>query len=391
MKFQKNISGSTILLIDNSGLSHYTSYLARGLSDYRNIVLYGFSKEDFLATDIGNENKIEYYSLDERMPKGNSIPAIIAQSLFLFFIMFRELNKRKYDIVHIQGHLPMFFLLVPILKLKGKRIFWTVHDVYLRASNRGIRGKLEVIYTELISMPRLLGKYADTIIVHGSFLKNQLSAKGIADRKIHVIPHFDYRYLLADQKKENTEFTERNLSTDYILFFGRIAPYKGVEVLIKASRLVKKQLGNNKFILLIAGEGDITSLKNLMSEVDYNYINILNKRIPNLEIPGLLNNANFLILPYTGSSQSGVIPLAYTFSKPVIVSNLAALSEYVEHGKTGLIFESGNSEQLANCIIELIKNRKLCIEMGQKANEKLLKEMSLELCCKTLNDLYDRN
>ena len=119
------------------------------------------------------------------------------------------------------------------------------------------------------------------------------------------------------------------------------------------------------------------------------YIHILNRRIPYREIPNLFYGAKFLILPYIDASQSGVIPLAYTFSKPVIVSNVGSLSEYVDHGKTGLIFESGNTEQLANHIIDLIKNRDLCTEMGENANKKLLNDMSLELCCDRLNYLYN--
>jgi starch synthase len=83
-----------------------------------------------------------------------------------------------------------------------------------------------------------------------------------------------------------------------------------------------------------------------------------------------------------------VIPLAYTFSKPVIVSDVRSLAEYVEHNKTGFIFESGDSTQLANYMLDLIKNNEKCIEMGNNAHQKLSNEMSLELCCKKINDLY---
>jgi glycosyltransferase involved in cell wall biosynthesis len=275
-----------------------------------------------------------------------------------------------------------------MLKLRRKKIFWTVHDVNFRPTNAGIRGKLDLVYTVIVSEPSLIEKYADTIIVHDQLLKNQLFAKGTNHKKIHVIPHFDYRYLLNDREEVNPKLTEENLHTDYVLFFGRIAPYKGLELLVKASRIVKKKMGH-EFILLIAGEGDISLLKNHMSDDDNAYIRILNKRVPYQEIPHLFKGAKFLILPYVDASQSGVIPLAYTFSKPVIVSNVGSLSEYVEHGKTGLIFAPSNTEQLANYIIDLVKNRELCTEMGKNANRKLLNEMSLEICCDRLNYLYN--
>lgn len=380
----------TILLFDNHGLSHYTAYLAYGLSKYKNIMLYGFSHEDYVITGAATQNKIKFYNIEDKLPRGHSVLKIIVRSLLLFFILFRAFFNSKFDIVHIQGHLPMFFFFIPILKLKRKRIFWTIHDVSLRPSNKGIRGKLDSMYTIILSEPALLRKYADMIIVHGQSLKNQLSAKGVGDKKIHVIPHFDYRFLLNNLKKEHSGTNERKLLKDYVLFFGRVAPYKGFEILISASRIVRKHLGH-EFILLIAGEGDISIIKSHMSNDDYKYINLLNRRIPYSEIPDLLYNAKFLILPYSDASQSGVIPLAYTFSKPVIVSNVGALGEYVEHEKTGLIFESGNKEQLAEYTMKLIKNKNACIEMGEKANQKLLKDMSLELCCDKLNYLYDMN
>ena len=377
-----------ILLIDSPGLSHYTSYLAYGLSKYRDIILYGFSSEEYYVTRAATQKRIKFHNIRENLSNESSTLNIIVESLLLFFILLKVFTKSGYDIVHIQGYLPMFFFFIPWLKLRRKKIFWTVHDVNFRATNAGIRGKLDHVYTVIVSEPSLIEKYADTIIVHDQLLKNQLFAKGTNDKKIHVIPHFDYRYLLNDREEVNSKLTEENLHTDYVLFFGRIAPYKGLELLVKASRIVKKKMGN-EFILFIAGEGDISLLKNHMSDDDYAYIHILNKRVPYQEIPNLFKGAKFLILPYLDASQSGVIPLAYTFSKPVIVSNVGSLSEYVEHGKTGLIFAPSNIEELANYILDLVKNRELCTEMGKNANTKLLNEMSLEKCCDRLNYLYN--
>ena len=396
-KFKKDVIGSeslnnkktkAILLIDSPGLSHYTSYLAYGLSKYRDIILYGFSSEEYNVTGAATQKRIKFYNIREKLSNESSTSKIILEPLVLFFILFKAFTKSGYDIVHVQGYLPIFFFFIPWLKLTRKKIFWTVHDVNFRTTNPGVRGKLDFAYTVTISEPSLLAKYADTIIVHGNLLKNQLFAKGTNDKKIHVIPHFDYGYLLNDRQQVNAKLTEENLHTDYVLFFGRIAPYKGLELLVNASRIVKMKMGH-EFILLIAGEGDISLLKNHMSDDDYAYIHILNKRVPYQEIPNLFKGAKFLILPYVDASQSGVIPLAYTFSKPVIVSNVGSLSEYVEHGKTGLIFEPSNTEQLSKYIVDLAKNSELCEQMGINANRKLLNEMSLELCCDKLNHLYN--
>jgi len=123
-----------------------------------------------------------------------------------------------------------------------------------------------------------------------------------------------------------------------------------------------------------------------------NYGNIIDRYITDPEIPELVRKSLCLVLPYNNlfrHSASGVIPLAYTFAKPVIVSNLTSLSEYVENNKTGLIFNVGDSKQLADCMVELIENNSKCVEMGKKAHEKMVNEMSLDLCCKVINNVYN--
>ena len=389
-----NAANQTVLLIDNQGLSHYTSYLALGLSKYQEVILYGFSNNDFLITGASKEKKIAFYPLEKKLPNGSSVLKIMSRSLLLFLIFARELNMRKYDIVHIQERLPMFFLFLPLLKIKRKRLFWTVHDVNLLPLSKGFRGKIEVLYRNLISQPYLLAKYADGIIVHAQSLKKQLVAKKIDQNKIHVIHHLDYRYLLKCISNSGIVDSDSKIKNDsYALFFGDITPWKGIDTLIAAAKIARKKLGE-KFDLVIAGRSyhEYLNVKSMVKR-DCNFVKVIDKFVVGSEIPSLLRNSAFLVLPYNNSFQysaSGVIPLAYTFSKPVIVSDIPSIVEYVDHGKTGFIFESGNSIQLANYIVDLFENKEKCVQMGRDAYKKLIHEMSLELCCKKISELYRR-
>ena len=396
---------SSVLLIDNQ-LSHYTSYLACGLAKYKDVILYGYSRDDYIISGAANEKGIRFFCIEEKMPKNNSlISIIVVRPLIRFFILFKALIKTNYNIVHIQGHLPLFFLFLPMLKLRAKKIFWTLHDIKLRPSSKGLRGKLEVLYVRVIAQPKLLSKYADIIMVHGSLLKDQLVSNGVDPKKVCVISHPDYRYLMSLEPKDsnidasanNSSYQEQDLYNDYFLFFGMIKPYKGLDVLINAAKIVNARMKRNNnsgsnasFSLLICGMGDISVVKDLLAKEDYEYIHIRNKWIPIHEVPALISKSRCLLLPYNDASQSGVVPLAYTFAKPVIVSNVGSMAEYVEHNKTGFIFESGNSAQLAEYIIKLIEDNSKCIEMGKNAYQKMLHEMSIEGCCNIINDLYDQ-
>lgn len=382
----------TILMIDNQGLSHYTSYLALGLSKFRDVILYGFSSNDFNITGASKAQNIDFHPLEKKLPPGNSMLKIITRTILLFLIFARELSTKKYDIVHLQERLPMFFLFIPLLKLKRKRFFWTVHDVSLLPLSDGMRGKIEVLYRNSVSQPYLLAKYADKIIVHAQSLKEQMTSKKIDHNKIHVVHHMDYGYLLEHKSDELVvDSTSNTTDPSYALFFGDVTPWKGIPTLIAAAKIVRAKIGN-KFNLVIAGKSyhgymDIQSIV----ETHCNFVKVIDKFIVSSEIPSLLSRSSFLVLPYNTSFQysaSGVIPLAYTFSKPVIVSNIPSIAEYVDDGKTGFIFESSDTIQLANYILELVEKKEKCIEMGQNAYKKLLKEMSLELCCKKINELY---
>ena len=62
-------------------------------------------------------------------------------------------------------------------------------------------------------------------------------------------------------------------------------------------------------------------------------------------------------LPYKSASQSGIIPIAYHFNKPVVATNVGGLPDMVSNNKTGIIIEPNNPELLANEIANNLKNK----------------------------------
>jgi len=393
---------SRVLLFDSDGYSDYTCYLARGISKFRRVVLYSFSEKSHIVTGASLEKNVKFQYVKKWLPKGYSTLKGIIRVILLFFILLMAFTRNKYEIVHIQQHLPMFFFFIPLLKMRHKKIFWTLHDTEIYIPSSNIHGKLQGLFLEIVSQPKIMMRWSDGIIVHAVSLKKQLIEKKVDQNKIHVIPHFDYNYLFENNFTNfsnsvditNTSSDQSNLPNEYALFFGNIAPWKGMEVLIEASKVVTDKLGE-KFNLVIAGtpyDGYHSYFNDLIRERS-GCIKLINRFIKSYEIPVFIKNSSFLILPYVESFQysvSGVIPLAYTFSKPVVVSSIEPLKEYVENGRTGLIFKCGDSRQLANCIIELVQNYSKCSEMGMNAHEKMLREMSLAQCCEVLNTLYNK-
>jgi Glycosyl transferase 4-like len=100
-----------VLLIDNDDFSDHTSYLARGLSKYADVILYCLSEESPNVTGAAKQKGIKINYINKRLPKSNSSARGIVRVFFLFFILLDVLTTTKYDIVHIQNYLPAFFYL----------------------------------------------------------------------------------------------------------------------------------------------------------------------------------------------------------------------------------------------------------------------------------------
>lgn len=132
----------------------------------------------------------------------------------------------------------------------------------------------------------------------------------------------------------------------YVLFFGRIDKYKGIENLLMAF----KGLHNFDVSLVIAGKGNFTSREQeLISSVEK--IEVINRYILDEEMIWLFQNARCLVLPYIEATQSGIIPIAYKYNKPVIVSDTEGLTQVVVDQETGFICHKIEDYQKAICKI----------------------------------------
>ncbi len=139
-----------------------------------------------------------------------------------------------------------------------------------------------------------------------------------------------------------------------ILFFGFIRPYKGLDFLLEAIKILKDRNGNSiPFKLLVAGEFyedrapyDLT-IQNFALE---NNVILRTDFIPDNLVKYYLSACDVLVQPYKNATQSGVTPLAYQFDKPMIVTRVGGLPSLVPEG-VGLIAEP-NAVSIADKIVE---------------------------------------
>ena len=122
------------------------------------------------------------------------------------------------------------------------------------------------------------------------------------------------------------------------MFFGRIDKYKGIDTLCRAYSALAEDL-KAKTGLIIAGKGQLSEEESRLIQSECRITPII-RFITDSEMVWLFQNAVSVIMPYTEASQSGVLPIAYKFGKPVVVSDLQGLTENVLKEKTGYVFRT---------------------------------------------------
>lgn len=186
------------------------------------------------------------------------------------------------------------------------------------------------------------------------------------DKPIAVIPIGPLNYGVSEP--------QQCAEVPRILFFGRIVPYKGLEVLLKAYTMVREK---HPCQLLIAGEGDLISYREWLKNAPD--IEVVNRWIPDEEIGSLFARSDIVVLPYTSASQSGIIPIAASFGLPVIATHTGGLPEQIEHGRSGLLVSPGDSKELADAILFLLENPDVAQRYGQALYQRFLQDFNWSL------------
>jgi D-inositol-3-phosphate glycosyltransferase len=256
----------------------------------------------------------------------------------------------RFDVVHFQGvGTPLLdqFFLKPLARQLP--VVLTVHDVkphYERFVSRAsfIKRSLQIPWR---------------LIVHYEDGKRQLADHwGICSDHIDVIPHgitpLQNPPAMTDARKKFNLPQDRQI----ILFFGGIRPNKGLDVLLKALKIVKAR--NQRILLVIAGgllgRFNFESYSDMirkagLSEQVRTFIDFISEE----DVDYFFAASNLVVLPYLKfEAQSGVLLRAYAHKKPVVVSNVGAMGELVSSDNIGLAVEPGAVEPLAQAVINAL-------------------------------------
>jgi D-inositol-3-phosphate glycosyltransferase len=244
----------------------------------------------------------------------------------------REIQKHKADIVIIRYWMPF---MAPCLGTIARIIRRNKHSKVIAITDN-------IIPHEKMPGSNLLSRYfvksCDGFIAMSRAVLNDLNTfDKIRPRLFSPHPLYD-NFGVVVPKNEAKKRLGLDDQTKYILFFGFIREYKGLDLLIKA--FADDRFRKIPVKLLIAGEFYIDGKPyfDLIESLGLKENIVLRTEfIENSEIVSYFCAADIVAQPYKDATQSGVTQIAYHFEKPMLTTNVGGLSEMVPDGKVGYV------------------------------------------------------
>jgi len=342
-------------------LAHYSFNLCQALAERGERVTL------LTAIDYELEGEDSSFTIKRIFPFNRLSPAFYSR-------LFRYIRGREGDVLHFQWvpSAPFILFLLIFKRRLANALIYTAHNVLPHHR----RFYHDYFYC-------LLYRHADKIIAHSQVDKQKIIALFKVDnKKIDIVPIGTSIKALSVSKGEARQ--KLGLKAEKaLLFFGYITPDKGLDVLLKALRTLKKD--GYTFKLLIAGKAENKS--DVLQSIKRNGLseNVLldTRYVPQDQASLYFRAADFLVLPYLKSNQSPLIPLAYSYGLPVVATS--AQIEKVIDGVTGYLVTPGDAESLHDKLSLLFNDESGLREMSRAAMDLSEREYSwASIAAKTL-------
>lgn len=287
----------------------------------------------------------EYMPMDNVYVSNDPSGKFGIKSIWQEIRVFRFILKQKYDVIHYVEDPSILFSF--LLWFFRKKLVVTIHDGRPHTGDDSKKSQF---------VRRLLKKYVKKFLLLNK-KENQLFEEGYGINPSYIYnSHLGYYEILQMYGNKNS------VKQDYILFFGRISPYKGIEFLLKAMKVVHKFYPNIRVI--IAGKGkynfDIEPYKVL------DYVEFRNRYIDLDELSDLIRGAKFTVCPYTEATQSGVVYSSFALNTPVIATRVGGLPEMIDDGDTGILVPPCDENALAEAIMGLLNDENKLESMSSR-------------------------
>jgi glycosyltransferase involved in cell wall biosynthesis len=341
-------------LLTGGGDRHYAYGLATGLASAGATVDF-VGGDEVDSPEMHNTQGLNFLNLRRSGPIGSASYLKLTRILAYYLRLFRYAFTARPRMFHIlwNNKFEWFDRTVVMLfyRALGKKVVMTAHNV-----NAGVRDLDDGGWNRFTL--KVQYRLCDRIFVHTEKMRAELVKDfGVEQAAVVIIP-YGINNAVPDtglSPEEARAALSIRSSEKVVLFFGNIAPYKGVEFLVAAfERLVRE---DPNYRLVIAGRtkkgcdeySDAIRHRLSASEIMPRTIQKF-ELIPDEDLEIYFKAADVSVLPYTQIFQSGVLFLSYSFGLPVIVADVGCLREDVIEGRSGYVVPPKDEDSLVDAI-----------------------------------------
>ncbi|MAF50502.1 MAG: hypothetical protein CMH64_00250 [Nanoarchaeota archaeon] len=302
---------------------------------------------------------------------------------FGFMNTIKMIKKKDIKLVHAHWILPQGLIATIMKKLYGIPFLVTVHggDIF--------PFRKKPLFRKLI---KYVLKNCDYCTVNSSATKEAI-LEICNVKRIEVIPMGVDLKSFSSSKKDDALKKEMGIEKDFLLTVGRLASYKGIKYLITA--LVKIKEDFPKIKLIIVGDGpEKEYLEKLTRQLNLEENIIFTGKIPNENLPRYYASADIFIGPSIIAEDGWTEGMGIVFLEsissgtPVIGSDVGGISDIIKDNETGLLVEQKNSEQIANAVGKILKDKKIGEKMVKKGKKYVEENYSWDVVAERFEKIY---
>jgi glycosyltransferase involved in cell wall biosynthesis len=336
------------------GIAHSNSILCRNLSKRNKVRILSFSRMFPAFLYPGKRQK----EAGGKKTKGAEF-IIDSVNPLNWLKIFLRIKREKPDVVVFQWWTtflaPCYFTIAALTRL------FTKAGVYVVCQN--VLPHEKSFFDSFLT--GMFFRAADCFITLSKNDVGQVKAL-VPEAKVSYLAEPTYDSAIEDSRISKHEAKKKlGIKGKAVLFFGFVRPYKGLDYLIEAMPLVLKDAD---VTLVIAGEfwkGKGRHGKRIRELGIADRVKIIDSYIPDKEVINYFRACEAVVLPYTSSTESGIIQLAFGFNTPVITTAVGGNADYLRNGVNGLLVPPENAKKLAQAIVSYYKKN---LENKFKAN-----------------------
>ena len=312
---------------------HFAEYalrFANALAEHADVLLIlnrvNYKSEiEGLEFDIRTTLRISKYRLYTKHGIWPSLPTAL-----------REIWRFDPDVLHIEEVSNPSPAILNLVFRRRSLMVLRVHDPEFHEGDRDIP-KWRLLFFGWMR------RSADLVLVHGDYCKSEFLKRfeNSVEATVHgvlLLPSADL--LLRPEPKR-------------VLMFGRMTPYKGLDTLLAATKILNQS--GVQFTLHLAGRG--TQLTALRAEFEkLGNVLIDDEYLAPRDVVIAFQKASVVVLPYKEATQSGVLAAAIGNRRPVIATRVGGISEIIAHGENGVLVSPDSADELASGIRRLLED-----------------------------------